>query len=100
MMHENDERKSMREIEHFAQWFHQDFTVIYPDLDEGVAAYITSLDSSRRHVLKRELEQLLCEYPGKDGKGLQNAWLRLGAQAWPRSKDLRAEIAGWLRVLV
>lgn len=87
------------ELERFAEWFHQDFSLMFPDLDDGVSEYTVTLTPARRLKLKGELEQLVSDYPGKESKGLRNAWFRLGAQGWPQRKDLRVEIEKWIRAL-
>jgi hypothetical protein len=91
-------RKATSEAEQFADWFHQDFGVL-DDGNDAVASYIERLTPSQRTTLKRKLEALLQENPGKDQKGLRNAWLRLGARWSPRRKDLRAFIEGWISAL-
>ena len=58
--------------------------------------YVSGLSTTRRTALRTELEELLDEYSGKKGKGLRNAWLRLGAQWWDREADLRATLREWI----
>jgi len=75
------------ELENFASWFHQDFGVIFENIEEGTEAYIGMLSPERKRVLVSELGKLLREYPGKENKGLKNAWIRLGGQWWDREKS-------------
>ncbi len=75
------------ELEKFASWFHHDFGVIFENADEGVETYLGSLSPERKESLVKELGQLLRDFPGKENKGLKNAWLRLGAQWWDREKS-------------
>lgn len=85
------------EVERFAKWFHQDFYVIFSQITDGVDAYISGLDSAQKRTLKLELLSLLKDNPGKEQKGLRNAWRRLGAQTVPR--DLRAVISSSIAML-
>ncbi|MBU3006010.1 hypothetical protein [Paraglaciecola arctica] len=75
----------MTELERFARWFHQDFGVIYASSKEGAQVYLSTLDSKNRDKLASEISQLFIQNPGKDFKGLKNAWLRMGAQWWDSS---------------
>lgn len=70
----------------FALWFHQDFGLTFKDVNTGVDLYLEQLTSQRKYNLSSELDSLLAEFPGKDSKGLKNAWLRLGAQWWDKDK--------------
>lgn len=88
-------RKPMSEVERFATCFHQDFGVLDGG-DDLVASHIAQLTPSQRATLKAQLEALLRENPGKEQKGLRNAWRRLGAD-WPLHRgDLRTLIEGWI----
>ncbi len=85
-----------RELKEFAIWFNQDFDLLHKDTESGVEAYLGSISNSRRNNLGKEITEFLKEHPGKDHKGLKNAWLRLGAQWWSQNelptifKDLAA----------
>lgn len=73
------------ELAHFAQYFHQDFGFQFSDPSCGIDVYIRQLSPVRKVVLQAELEQLLARWPGRDGRALHNAWLRLGAQWSPQN---------------
>ena len=68
--------------------------------EEWGKEFIKSLSADQRRVLKAELQALTTTYPGKSGKALRNAWIRLGAQSWPRSANLRDTIQLWVEALV
>ena len=87
------------EVEKFARWFHQDFGVLFADVETGVATYIHSLDGEQKKALKLELTELLDDFPGKDEKGLRNAWARYGAHWWDRDTSLRESIRDWIASL-
>ena len=88
-------RKTKSEAEKFASWFQQDFGALGAG-NQAVATYIAQLGSSERAMLKAQLQALLREHPGKDQRGLGNAWRRLGAQWSPRGSNLRAFIERWI----
>lgn len=83
------------ELQCFARWFHQDFKLLFDNATLGAEAYIETLGQSRRQELKRELRQLLDEYRGVRGRGLEKAWFRVGAQWWDRQADLRETLGRW-----
>ena len=87
------------ELERFARWFHQDFDVMFGSPDEGAEAFVRALNAEQRAELKRGLNKLLNDNPGRRAKGLRNEWYRLGAQYLP-SKDLRATIENWIATLL
>jgi hypothetical protein len=82
-----------------ASWFHQDFKLMGIEPEDWGKEFIKSLSVGQRRTLKVELLQLAAAYPGKSGKGLRNAWARLGAQCWPRSENLRDTIQLWVEAL-
>lgn len=84
-------------LQRFAAWFHQDFFVLFPDVASGGQAYLNQLDDAEREAVRAELQQLLAQYPGKSEAGLRNAWLRLGAEAWPRRVGTRALLESFLK---
>jgi hypothetical protein len=71
-----------QELKKFAQWFHQDFEILFGSTEDGADKYLKALTAKQKKELLIDIEALLKEYPGKDHKGLKNAWLRLGAQWW------------------
>lgn len=85
------------QLRRFAAWFHQDFFLLFPDVASGGQAYLRQLDDAEREAVRAELRQLLAQYPGKSEAGLRNAWLRLGAEAWPRRVGTRALLESFLR---
>jgi hypothetical protein len=77
---------SSLELNEFALWFHQDFGLTFGDVNTGVDVYVRQLSSQRKYKLSCELDSLLAGFPGKDSRGLKNAWLRLGGQWWDKDK--------------
>jgi contact-dependent growth inhibition (CDI) system CdiI-like immunity protein len=90
---------SPTELERFASWFHQDFALAFSNADEGAKEYFRSLTSVRRQVLATELEDFLKAWAGREGRGLRNAWIRLGAEWSARGSELRTHMQGWVRDL-
>jgi hypothetical protein len=86
-------------VQGLASWFHQDFALMGVEPGEWGREFIRSLSVSQEGELKTELMELVATYPGKNGKGLMNAWIRFGAQSWPRSADLRQTIDSWIEEL-
>jgi hypothetical protein len=87
------------ELERFARWFHQDFGVERPGVDEFALAYFRSLSVQRRRALGSELGALLKHWPGRNGRGLRNAWVRLGANWVERGPALRSRLSKWAEEL-
>jgi len=83
------------ELNKFAVWFHQDFGLTFENVNIGVDVYLGQISPQSKYNLSCELDSLLAEFPGKDSKGLKNAWLRLGAQWWDKDEmpTLLAELA-------
>lgn len=75
-----------KELKKFAQWFNQDFEILFESTENGVNRYINSLTDSELNTLALELDQFLKEHPGKDHKSLKNAWINLGAQWWSKNE--------------
>lgn len=86
-------------LHNLASWFHQDFELMEVEPDEWGREFIKALSSEQRRNLKLELLELAAAHPGKSGNGLRNAWIRLGAQSWPKSADLRGIIQLWVEAL-
>jgi hypothetical protein len=82
-----------------ASGFHQDLELMGIEPEEWGREFIKSLSSDQRCNLKLESLELAAAHPGKSGKGLRNAWIRLGAQSWPKSADLRGIIQLWVEAL-
>jgi len=93
----NEAAKS--EVQSFAMNYHQDFGILEPNPVEISHDYVDSLSRLQRRTLKKELLRLLADYPGKDSKGLQNAWRRAGAQWWSRDLNLRSFLSGVIDIL-
>lgn len=83
-------------LEQFARWFHQDFFLQFPDVETGGAEYLRSLRESEQHEVLLALEKFIAEHPGQSEKGLRNAWLKLGAEAWPSRGSTRAILQSFL----
>ncbi|MCU7845081.1 MAG: hypothetical protein KZQ93_14725 [Candidatus Thiodiazotropha sp. (ex Monitilora ramsayi)] len=75
-----------KELKKFAQWFNQDFEILFESTEDGVNTYLNSLSESELNTLAIEIDQFLQEHPGKDCKGLKNAWIKLGAQWWDKKE--------------
>ena len=76
--------------------FHQDFALLESTPDEVARTFIESLSQREKRHLAQEIESLLCEYPGKDQKGLRNAWFKLGAEWKGKDFDLRDSLERWI----
>jgi hypothetical protein len=87
------------EIERFAEWFNQDFGILFSSIEEGSQEYFRTLTLNQKASLKKDLKKLIDEFPGNSKKGILNAWIRLGAQWWDKKQDLRTEIHRWIRTL-
>jgi hypothetical protein len=87
------------ELEQFASWFHQDWKLIFPDFYSGLKLYLDNLTPGRRQVLGDELQQFLRENSGASAEDLKRSWLRLGAQAWQASLDIRQTLEDFQRVI-
>jgi CdiI immunity protein len=87
------------ELRLFARYFHQDFGLVFSDVEVGAAEYFKTLSLERKLKLRQELEAILAEFPGMDDIGLKNAWHRAGAQFWPKERALRATLEAWFSLL-
>ncbi len=87
---------SRREIQRFASLFHQDFDLMGLSIDDAANGFFNSLTRVELSSLRKDLQKLIDENPGKKQKGLRKAWSRLGAQWWDEKKDLRASIIHWI----
>jgi hypothetical protein len=47
--------KKRSELEHFAMWFHQDWSVLFPTFEESAHAYLRLLSTERKAALRGEL---------------------------------------------
>ena len=74
--------KKRSELEHFAMWFHQDWSVFFPTFEEASHAYLRLLSSERRAVLRAELASFLVDHGATRGT-LRRGWLKLGAPSSP-----------------
>jgi hypothetical protein len=84
-------------LEQFAHWFHQDFFFQFPDVQSGAAAYLSQLNASQRRSLRDELSSFLLRMGSE--KSLRREWLKLGASAWPKRGDVRAELMAIIEIL-
>jgi hypothetical protein len=75
-------------IRRFAWWFHQDFSVVFPDFCEGIQTYLSSLSESERSLLLVELREFVRHYEHADEEYVRQAWFNLGAQMWPRNRKV------------
>ncbi len=88
--------KNSTELQKFASHFHQDFELLFSGANEGASEYFQNLSKDQKQILKIELNELIEEYPGEKQKGLNSAWLKLGAQWWDKRSDLRESIIRWI----
>jgi hypothetical protein len=86
-------------LEALAHRFHQDFKVMGVDPDQWGKTFMKALSTGERHALRVELLKFLAAYPGASTKGIRHAWVRLGAEGWPRSANLRQTIESWIKTL-
>jgi hypothetical protein len=87
--------KKGSELEQFAMWFHQDWSVLYSTFEEAASAYLKQLSAKRRMTLRAELVAFLDEHAGATRAGLQRWWLKLGAQGGPR--DLKNALQSFVQ---
>ena len=85
------------ELEKFAEFFHQDYHLLYSDFFEAVEDYKRSIPPDRRQKLIEQLEAVVAEY--KSEKVLRRVWIKAGAQAWPRGLKFGATLRGVAEVL-
>jgi hypothetical protein len=74
--------KKRSELEHFAMWFHQDWSVFFPTFEEAADAYVRPLSSERKTILRAELTTFLVDHGATRGT-LRRQWLKIGAQGGP-----------------
>lgn len=80
--------KQLSELQKFASWFHQDWDLIFPDFYQGAKMYFNNISAERIKVLKQELKEFLDKYRGSKSSKLEQAWFRLGAEAWQPDLDI------------
>jgi hypothetical protein len=85
------------ELQQFAQWFHQDFFLMAPDLLTGTRMYLETLTADRKTMLADELGAFLVEH--RSPKVIRNSWRRLGAGIAPRGLDVPATFRAMLDLM-
>ena len=65
-------------------------------IDDTANGFFNSLTIVELASLRKDLQKLIDENPGKKQKGLRKAWSRLDAQWWDEKNDLRASIIHWI----
>jgi len=98
-MHVIASRNKHSPVANLASWFHQDFELMGMEPEEWGKEFIKPLTADHRRTLRVELLELAATYPGKNGKGLRNAWIRLGAQWCPRPAKVREMMEVWVKAL-
>jgi hypothetical protein len=83
-------------LERFAESFHQDFPLEFPDVQSGGKVRIEQLSSAEKKLLLSELATFLASHEGSSEKALRRAWTKLGAQYWPRRGNTQSMLAGFL----
>jgi len=86
-------------LKEFARWFHQDFFLLFSDVQSGGAVFISNLSPSQRRSLHEELSAFLVSNEGSSEKALRRAWLKLGAQAWPTRGNTRGELVKFISTI-
>ena len=80
----------MSELEQFALFFHQDFSLMAADMVAGARMYVSDLPPERQSVLASEFSAFLEEH--RSARALRNGWVRLGAGYAPPGNTLMAEM--------
>ncbi len=91
------EKKS--ELQQFAGWFGQDYTLFFTDFYQGAAKYFATLPTSRREILRSELHQFLEDNVNSSPKKLVGEWIKLGAQTWDSGLEIRPALEDFLFML-
>lgn len=87
--------KDVPPLQRLVDIFHQDFGILEIDPIEAGVEFVGSLSEAQRCEFRASVLELLEEYPGRDQKGLKNAWFRLGA-GWCH-RDLRQALTLWAK---
>jgi hypothetical protein len=82
------------ELQQFAQWFHQDFSLMATDMPSGARLYLEAMPSERQEVLAKELAAFLDEH--RSPKAIRIGWIRLGAGYAPRGASVPATFRAML----
>jgi hypothetical protein len=77
------------ELQQFAQWFHQDWHLVFREFYSGAALCLKQLPRDRRITLQRELRAFLDANAKAGPRKLERLWLELGAQAWQHDLNIR-----------
>lgn len=86
--------KKRSELEQFAMWFHQNWSVFFPTFEEAASAYLRQLPAERKVNLRGELAAFLEKNAAATRGGLPRGWLKLGAQGGPT--DLQGALMTFL----
>ena len=87
--------KSVSPLTRLTMFFHQDTALLDCDPLQLGADFVAGLSDAERRRFKASVIKLLEDYPGRDQKGLKNAWRRLGAQSSLEGLDLRHALKTW-----
>ena len=87
------------ELQQLAQWFHQDWKLVFPDFYAGLNLYLDNLPSARRVVLGRELCQFVEQNKSTSPEELKGLWLSLGAQGWQTSLEVHSTLENFCRIV-
>ncbi|HVN40430.1 MAG TPA: contact-dependent growth inhibition system immunity protein [Myxococcota bacterium] len=85
----NDENRS--HLGRFAGWFHQDFSHLGGDFDEGGRDYLKTLSTPEVDALRRELAAFIREHGDRRRAQLRAAWIPQGAGSAPRDLQVWLE---------
>ncbi|MEZ4332401.1 MAG: contact-dependent growth inhibition system immunity protein [Myxococcota bacterium] len=83
----------------FATCYHQDAQLCWSSFDDFVEEYLAEVDRGEAHALADEIRRLLDENPGRRGKGLRNALIRMGSGGpIPHGDNLRRSLERAMRL--
>ena len=87
------------ELQEFAQWFHQDWRLMFPNFYMGAAMYIKQLTPERRLQLQQQLRAFLDANAGATPRELEQQWLKLGAAEWERDLTIHEVLQDFVWML-
>ncbi|MEZ4333314.1 MAG: contact-dependent growth inhibition system immunity protein [Myxococcota bacterium] len=83
----------------FVSCYHQDAQLCWAKFDDFVDEYFSEIERNDAHALADEIRRLLEENPGRRGRGLRNALIRMGATGpIPHGNDLRRALERAMRL--
>ena len=92
-------RTEASELQKFARWFHQDYSLIFDDFHAGAAMYLEKLSDANRALLRSQLASFLVSHQHDTTSAVRKAWFALGAEAWDHKLDLRTTLEEFLDMM-